>query len=255
MADKKTRIICLCLLLGGWGLMAALPPATEAEHDFENQTAREILRHSTRLIPREPMLLSGTLTVRRQRGITLLEHPFKLLLDWGAAVPAAELLLLERKGTTVVERVTLTRPEGEPAAIQIFEGLGTESISQPSYTARVRGTDMTWLDLTLDFLWWPEARFDDVPRGESRNGRDCDIIVTVPPWPLPGCSAVRVWVDRKLGCMMQMEQLDPQGRAVRKMWVQRVKKMDERWMIRDMEVESLNSGHRTRLFVDDAVKP
>jgi len=54
---------------------------------------------------------------------------------------------------------------------------------------------------------------------------------------------------------MQAEQLDAQGRPIRKMWVQNVKKMDGRWMIRDMEIETLNSGHRTRLFIDEAVKP
>jgi len=55
--------------------------------------------------------------------------------------------------------------------------------------------------------------------------------------------------------VMQAEQLDPQGNPVRKMWVQRVKKMDDRWMIRDMEIETLNSGHRTQLFVDDVSAP
>jgi hypothetical protein len=39
------------------------------------------------------------------------------------------------------------------------------------------------------------------------------------------------------------------------MWVQRVKKIEDRWMIRDMEIETLNSGHRTRLFVDEATSP
>ena len=49
---------------------------------------------------------------------------------------------------------------------------------------------------------------------------------------------------------MQAEQLSPQGEPVRRMWVQSVKKMSERWMIRDMEVEMMGSGHRTRLYVD-----
>jgi len=39
------------------------------------------------------------------------------------------------------------------------------------------------------------------------------------------------------------------------MWVQRVKKTDDRWMIRDMEIETLNSGHRTRLSVADVSSP
>ena len=54
---------------------------------------------------------------------------------------------------------------------------------------------------------------------------------------------------------MQVEQLDPQGNPVRTMWVQRVKKVEDRWMIPEMEIETLNSGHRTRLFVDDVAAP
>ena len=77
----------------------------------------------------------------------------------------------------------------------------------------------------------------------------------VPPGPVPGCSAVRIWVDRQWRCVMQVEQLDPQGSPVRTMWVQRVKKVEDRWMIPEMEIETLNSGHRTRLFVDDVAAP
>jgi hypothetical protein len=100
------------------------------------------------------------------------------------------------------------------------------------------------------------VRFDDTPRGRSWLGRDCHILLAAPPQPIPGCSAVRIWVDVKLCCVMQVEQLDPQGNPVRRMWVQRVKKMlDDRWMIREMEIETLNSGHRTSLMVESAEKP
>ena len=66
---------------------------------------------------------------------------------------------------------------------------------------------------------------------------------------------MRIWIDCQIGCILQAEQLDMEGKPVRKMWVQRVKKLDERWMIRDMEIETLNSGHRTRLYVESAEKP
>jgi hypothetical protein len=231
-------------------------PATEEAAAEENLTAAQTLEACTRLIPSEPLLLKGSLTVRKLRGIVLMEQPFKLLMDWGASTPTAEVLLLDPAGTSLVERAVLARPAGQPAQIRLFEGPEQKPAAEPpSYAGRIRGTDMTWMDLTLDFLWWKDVRFDDKPRGESRNGRACDILVAVPPWPIPGCSAVRIWVDRQLRCLMQVEQLDPQGNAVRKMWVQRVKKMDDRWMIRDMEIETLNSGHRTKLFVDDVSKP
>ena len=76
-----------------------------------------------------------------------------------------------------------------------------------------------------------------------------------PPEPVPGCAAVRLWVDRRLRFLRQVEQLDAADRRVRRMWVSSVGKIGDRWMIRDMEIETLNSGHRTRLFVDDVSKP
>jgi len=230
-------------------------PVTELAAHEESLTAAQILGECTKLIPTDRLLVQGTLTVRKLRGIVLAEEPFKLMMDWGAKPPTAEVLLLDRAGTSLVERAVLTRPPGQAAQIKLYKGVGQTPVESPSYAGRIRGTDMTWMDLTLDFLWWKDVRFDDTPRGESHNGRDCDILVTVPPAPIPGCSAVRVWVDRQLRCVMQAQQLDPQGNPVRKMWVQRVKKMDDRWMIRDMEIETLNSGHRTKLFVDDVSKP
>lgn len=230
-------------------------PATEQAVVEENLTAVQVLNACTKIIPAEPLVLKGTLTVRKLRGIVLAEQPFKLMMDWGATPPTAECLLLDPQGTSLVERAVMTRPAGQPAQIKLYSGAEQKLEESPSYSGRIRGTDMTWMDLTLDFLWWKEVRFDDTPRGDSHNGRDCDILVTVPPAPIPGCSAVRVWVDRQLRCVMQAEQLDPQGNPVRKMWVQRVKKMDDRWMIRDMEIETLNSGHRTQLYVEDIAAP
>ncbi len=230
-------------------------PTNEQTVVEENLTAGQVLSACTKVIPTEPLLLKGTLTVRKLRGIVLVEQPFKLMMDWGAKPPTAECLLLDQQGTSLVQRAVMTRPAGKPAQIKLYSGPEQKPEESPSYAGRIRSTDMTWMDLTLDFLWWKDVRFDDTPRGDSHNGRDCDILVTVPPAPIPGCSAVRVWVDRQLRCVMQAEQLDPQGNPVRKMWVQRVKRMDDRWMIRDMEIETLDSGHRTQLFVDDIAAP
>ncbi len=247
-------IFCSLALASAFAASDSRPTNEQAVVE-ENLTAGQVLAACTKLIPTEPLLLKGTLTVRKLRGIVLAEQPFKLMLDWGAKPPSAECLLLDPQGTSLVERAVMTRPAGRPAQIKLYSGPEQKPEEAPSSASRIRGTDMTWMDLTLDFLWWKDVRFDDIPRGDSHNGRDCDILVAVPPGPIPGCSAVRVWVDRQLRCVMQAEQLDPQGNPVRKMWVQRVKKMDDRWMIRDMEIETLNSGHRTQLFVDDIAAP
>ena len=176
-------------------------------------------------------------------------------MAWGAKLPSAEIMLLDPKGTSLVQRAVMTRHPGKPARIALYEGPGQKPADSPTYAGRVLGTDMTWLDLSLDYLWWKDVRFDDRPEGKSRNNRDCFILLAVPPQPIPGCMAMRIWVDKQLRCIMQAEQIGPQGNTTRRMWVQRVKKMNDRWMIRDMEIETLNSGHRTQLLVEDVAKP
>jgi hypothetical protein len=247
--------VVFCAAAGAWAAEADKGPATQAAAEEENLTAAQILTACTKVIPTDRLLLKGTLTVRKQRGIVLAEFPYKLMLDWGAKTPCAECLLLDDAGTSLVQRAVMIRPVDKPAQIRLYSGPEQKPEESPIYSGRIRGTDMTWMDLTLDFLWWKDVRFDDTPRGECRLGRDCDILVVVPPGPLPGCSAVRLWIDRQWHCLMQVEQLDPQGEPVRRMWVQRVKKVEDRWMIPEMEIETLNSGHRTRLFVDEVASP
>jgi len=229
-------------------LARAQEPAAEGTPEL---TAAELLAACTGSLPRERLLLGGTLSVRRQRGMVVAEFPFKLDLDWGASPATVRCDLFLPGGTTAVERVVMRRQDGR-SQIALHSGPDLTLQPAPSLAGRVRGTDMTWLDLTLDFLWWPDARLDG---SGSVLGRDCHILVVTPPMPVPGCSAVRLWIDRRLHFLMQAEQLDPQGLPIRRMWVQRVRKIDERWMIRDMEIETLGGSHRTRLFVDELKAP
>lgn len=248
------RLLCAAVLVAGG--VVGQEPETEAPPETDSApvpvlTAAETLAACTSNLPRERLLLTGTLSVRRQRGIVEAEHPFRLDLNWGSDPATATCSLYAPGGTSAVERVVMQRHGGR-SQMALYGGPGLTVQPTPSLAGRVRGTDMTWLDLTLDFLWWPDARFDG--RG-SVLGRACDILVVTPPVPVPGCSAVRLWVDRRLHFLMQAEQLDPQGNPIRRMWVQRVRKIGDRWMIRDMEIETVGGSHRTRLYVDDLQTP
>lgn len=209
----------------------------------------------TKMLPKESLVLDGQIRVRKPRGSVLEQFQYRLLIDWGAANPSAEMHILSSDGQTVEERATLIRKADGGSEIKYCRDLTSGKVETPHPAGRVRGTDLTWLDLSLDFLWWKSVRYDDTPRGDSRNGRDCDILLAAPPNKIPGCSAMRIWIDRKLRCFLQAEQLGPQGNVVRRFWVQRVKKFNDRWMIKDMEIETINSGHRTQLLVNDAVSP
>jgi hypothetical protein len=115
----------------------------------------------------------------------------------------------------------------------------------PVPEGKVLKTDVTWLDLTLDFLWWPKAEFDAEREGETVHGQKCDVILIS-----NGEKQVRAWCDKKTGCLMQAEELK-NGKPRRRLWGTRIKKFDGRWFPNVLEVETIGSGHRTKIIVDD----
>jgi hypothetical protein len=109
---------------------------------------------------------------------------------------------------------------------------------------RILKTDVTWSDLTLDYLWWDDFSFDKERETESVHGQKCAVVVMK-----KGERTVRVWVDRKTGAMMQAEEFSGE-KPLRRLWGTRIKKFGNRWMANVMEVETIGSGHRTKITVE-----
>ena len=76
------------------------------------------------------------------------------------------------------------------------------------------------------------------------HGQVCSIVLMK-----NGERAVRVWVDEKTGAMMQAEELRD-GTPVRRLWGTRIRKFGDRWAPNVLEVETLGSGHRTKITVE-----
>lgn len=112
-------------------------------------------------------------------------------------------------------------------------------------SGRILKTDVTWSDLTLDYLWWDDFSFDSEREAESVHGQKCAVILMK-----KGSRTVRVWVDRKTGALMQAEEL-ADGKPVRRLWGTRIKKFGNRWMANVLEVETVGSGHRTKITVEE----
>ncbi len=106
-------------------------------------------------------------------------------------------------------------------------------------------TDVTWSDITLDYLWWDDFAYDAAREGESVHGQTCAVIVM-----RKGDRQVRVWIDRKTGALMQAEEFRGEE-PIRRLWGTRIRKFGERWMANVLEVESVGSGHRTKITVEE----
>lgn len=179
-----------------------------------NAAPSEIVASCREMIPRD-VELSGRIVLRNRRGVVQAEHAYTLSRS---------------------NSVTRLSVDGKPLAAP------TQGSGVPD---SVMGTDVTWSDLSLDYLWWDDFSFDAEREGETVNGQTCAVLLIS-----KGDRKVRVWVDRKTGSLMQAEEISS-GRPVRRMWGTRIKKFGDRWMANVMEVETIGSGHRTKITVEE----
>ena len=179
-----------------------------------NATARELVMNCRTMVPAN-VELTGRIVLRNRRGIPLAEHDY-----------------------------VLTRADGKTALAIDGKAQSAPAVDAAATPQPLLGTDVTWSDLTLDYLWWDDFSFDAAREGESVHGQICAVVVLK-----KGERKVRVWVDRKTGALMQAEEFDGE-RPVRRLWGTRIKKFGDRWMANVLEVETVGSGHRTKITVE-----
>lgn len=232
----------LSIVLAALGLAAGNVPAQEAKP----RDAQPLMDAVLARLPREPVTLSGDIIVRRQRGVVVRTLRFEMRLDWAASPARAEYVLRDSFGAEL-ERMVLTRPAGEAPEFQHTLGPDQKPAPLADLSAPVQGTDMSWLDLTLSFLWWQGGT---VTGSDTVRGRECDVVeVPAPKEQAAQYARVRLWIDRGLSMLLRAEGIAPDGRPLRRLWVQSLKKMNDRWMVKDLEVQSFPTQHRTRLLV------
>lgn len=219
----------------------------------ENLSASMLIQDCIRRFPTEELKLSGRLTMRRKYGIEMAEYNFVANVCWGTAEPYGTYNFFALDGHQV-DCVTIKRDA--TGNISISRDMKTPAGAQippPKLTDSILGSDVTWIDATMDFLWWKNPEL--VGSGEVK-GRDCDIIKLISPEPTDSCTFGKVWLDKAQRVLMQATQNNKDGKETRRMWVRAVQKLevakdDERWVIKDLEVETTGSGHRTRLHFED----
>jgi Outer membrane lipoprotein-sorting protein len=107
------------------------------------------------------------------------------------------------------------------------------------FDRRIRDTDITYEDLSLKFLYWPDAT---VVGSENVRTRNCWKLELRAPSKQSQYSKVLLWIDKNSGALMRMEGYDADGRLAKKFEVISAQKIDNRWFLKQMRIESLQSG-------------
>jgi hypothetical protein len=198
-------------------------------------------------LPREPVIINGNLEVRKKKGIVTRTLNVEMSLNLGGKPATARYVLRDAFGKSL-EQMTVTRNPGAVSRFDYAAGDPPVPGVIPDLFAPFQDTDVSWMDLTLSFLWWPGGR---TIRTETLRGQNCFIVdVAAPPGETGQYKKVIIWVDEKMHMVLQAEGYDIKGEIVRRLFIKSFKKIDDRWMIKDMDVQAFPSEHRTNLRVD-----
>ncbi len=156
------------------------------------------------------------------------------------------------------QMIELTTANDKLILKEEFGDKGKLKVVEPSwYRQRIRGTDVTFDDISMRFLYWPKAK---IIKEEKFLRRDAWVVQVMNPSGLGDYGSARIWVDKGSGSMLKMEGFEPlKGKRVKAFKVQSVKKMGDIWMVDQMLIETLDpdSGKRvSRTYLDilDEVK-
>jgi len=101
---------------------------------------------------------------------------------------------------------------------------------------RIGGTAVTYGDLALKFLYWPNAR---VVGADTLRTRNCWKLRLLAPAKGAAYATVLLWVDKESGAIMRMEGYNAKGQLVKRFEVVSAQKIEGRWFLKQMRIEEI----------------
>jgi hypothetical protein len=126
---------------------------------------------------------------------------------------------------------------------QLFEIIDGKTVNFPpaKLVEPIAGTDLTYEDLALRFLYWKNPRLLE---SETVRSRDAWKIEIPAQRGASQYGVVRVWIDKQSAALLRIEGYDPTGRLVKRFEVVSAQKIDDQWMLKQMRVERIDPETR-----------
>src|SRR6476646_2901362 len=114
---------------------------------------------------------------------------------------------------------------------------GVEKIAPAQFDRKVRGTSVTYEDLSLKFLYWQTGRV--TAENEIRTV-DCWKLEMKAPSRQSQYSNVWLWVGEENGALMKMEAYDWNAKLSKRFEVVSGQKIEGRWFLKQMRIEEFD---------------
>jgi Outer membrane lipoprotein-sorting protein len=160
--------------------------------------------------------------------------------------------------TGPVIRYSFTKPDealqlrlgDNESRLEEVTGEGVEKISPAQFDRKIRGTAVTYEDLALRFLYWPNAQ---VIGDDTIQLVDCWRLELRAPPRQSQYSTVRIWVQKDGPAVMKVEGYDSAGKMVKRFTVVSGQKIEGRWFLKQMRIETFDPGTakvKTRTYLE-----
>lgn len=116
-------------------------------------------------------------------------------------------------------------------------------VPKARYDEKIRGTDITYEDVSMRFLYWPNpVKLDK----ETVKHRTCWKLRLNNPDTSGAYGVAFIWVDSGSGSIMRMEGYDRAGKLIKRYEVISGMKVGEGWMLKQMRIESFDGATKKR---------
>jgi hypothetical protein len=119
--------------------------------------------------------------------------------------------------------------------------------------APLAGTGLTAFDLQMPYLYWSDFVFEGVA---PVRGRPAHVFLLYPPADIvalkPELMGVRVFLDTQFGALVQSHQIGAEERVLKSLTVLDLKKVDEQWMVKTIDLRDETTRDKTQFVVTGA---
>ncbi|HEY5037256.1 MAG TPA: outer membrane lipoprotein-sorting protein [Chthoniobacterales bacterium] len=128
-------------------------------------------------------------------------------------------------------------PKG--SELSLVNNTSTKSFAASRLDEKIGGTGVTYGDLALRFLYWPDPQFIGA---DTIRTRACWKLRLHPPTKSAQYATVVLWVDQESGAILRLEAYNAQGQMVKRFEVVSAQKIDGRWFLKQMRIEEMQPG-------------
>ncbi|MEG1508530.1 MAG: outer membrane lipoprotein-sorting protein [Akkermansia sp.] len=134
--------------------------------------------------------------------------------------------------------------------IQVMKDGALQRLPVSQYAQPIAGTDVTFEDLSMRFLYWSNGSVMPQDGSSEVKGRDCWVVQVKNPTPNMGqYEWARVWIDKENGAMWQIDGIAANGELSKRFIMDSVMKLkDGTWFFKKMklEVRDPSNSRKTR---------